>query len=250
MRDRGDAGESGRQQPQVRQRDLAPERPQPGVQVRDLGVGQHLGELADEPLGRHPQELVGALLAGPRPDDLIERRVLLEHLDELGDALVRVRHVGVGPHHDLAAGLLGADAADGARAAVAVEVHDLQMREAGRGLVQAGERLVGGRVIVGQELVGVAAGIHGRADPRHLGRDVVLLVVAGQDDRDVRAVCGWTERSQRAEATTVCAVCSGSAVERGGHGVGSDIQTLTVSGTVCSGRGREGVLVLGAAQRS
>ena len=36
------------------------------------------GELADEPLGGHAEHLVGALLGGPRPDDLVDRLVLLQ----------------------------------------------------------------------------------------------------------------------------------------------------------------------------
>ena len=173
-------------------------------------------------------------------------RVFLEHLDELGDALVRVGHVGVGPHDDLAPGLLGADAADRAGAAVAVEVHDLQMREPGCGLVQAVEGLVGGGVVEGEELVVVSAGVHGRADPRHLGGDVVLLVVAGQDDRDIRSRGG--RNAHRGRGYYLGGGGGGGTAAGDGHGGGSDIQTFMVSGQVRSGA-VQGVPVLGAAQR-
>jgi hypothetical protein len=128
---------------------------------------------------------VRAFLGGPRAHHLIQGRVLLEHLHQLGDALVRIGHVGVGPHDHLAPGPLGGDPADGARAAVALEMHHLQVRETRGGLVQPQEGLVGGGVVVGDQLVGVAAGVHRLADPLHLRHDVVLLVVAGQDDRDI-----------------------------------------------------------------
>jgi len=110
--DRGDAGEPGGQQPQVGQRDLAAERAQPGVQVGDLVVGQPLGEFADEPLGRDAQQFVAAFLAGPGADDLGGVGVVLQHRDQFGDPLVGVGHVGVGPDHDLAPGVLGADPPD------------------------------------------------------------------------------------------------------------------------------------------
>ena len=183
--DRGDAGEAGGQQPQVGQRHLAPEGPQARVQVGDLRPGQPLGELPDEPLGRHPEQLVGALLAGPRADDLVDRRVLLQDLDQLGNPLVGVGHVGVGPHDDLAPGPLGADPAHGARAAVAVEVDHFHLREARRGLVQPGQRVVGGSVVHAHQLVGVAAGLHRRGDALNLRDHVPFLVEARQDDRDV-----------------------------------------------------------------
>ena len=183
--DRGDAGEAGGQQPQVGQRHLAPEGPQARVQVGDLRPGEPLGELPDEPLGGHPEHLVRALLAGARADDLVDRLVLLKDLDQLGNPLVRVRHVGVGPHDDLALGPLGADPAHRARAAVAVEVHDLHLRETGRGLVELGQRAVGRRVVDAHQLVGVAARVHRRRDALDLGDHVPFLVVARQDDRDV-----------------------------------------------------------------
>jgi hypothetical protein len=69
-------------------------------------------------------------------------------------------------------------------------MHDLQIREPGCGLVEPGERLVGGGVVVGNQLIGVPAGIHGLTDPRHLGGDVTLLVVAREDDRDIRSALG------------------------------------------------------------
>src|SRR5690606_7304934 len=70
-------------------------------------------------------------------------------------------------------------------AAVVLERDDPHVREAGRRLLQPGEGPVGGAVVDGQQLVGLAAGVHRLADALDLVDDVVLLVVAGQDDRDV-----------------------------------------------------------------
>ena len=86
-----------------------------------LLAGQPFGELADDPLRRHPEDLVRALLAGSGADYLIDIGVVDEVAHELGNALVRVGHVGVGPHDDLATGVAGADPADGARTTVAAE---------------------------------------------------------------------------------------------------------------------------------
>ena len=44
-------------------------------------------------------------------DDLVIGRVVEEVADQFGDPLVLIGHVGVGPHDDLAADLLGADPA-------------------------------------------------------------------------------------------------------------------------------------------
>jgi len=55
------------------------------------------------PLGRHPEKLVRALLRGPSADDLVNTGVVVQVGDELGDPLVRVGHVGIGPHHRVAA---------------------------------------------------------------------------------------------------------------------------------------------------
>jgi hypothetical protein len=194
------------------------------------------------------------LLGGAGADDLVEGGVFLEEGDEFGDPLVGVGHVGVGPDHDVAAGLLGADPADGPRSAVAVEVGDLQVRELGGGLVQAGQGAVGGGVVEGQELVGVSAAVHGLADPGYLGDDVVLLVVAGQDDRDIRMLRGRNAHGRRdyyrlrgSGATAVhqdnhIACRDGHALSSApravspvGHGDGSDIQTLSASGQVLTG---------------
>ena len=62
---------------------------------------------------------------------------------------------------------------------------DPHVREAGRRLLQPGEGPVGRAVVDGQQLVGLAAGVHRLADALDLVDHVVLLVVAGQDDRDV-----------------------------------------------------------------
>jgi hypothetical protein len=128
---------------------------------------------------------VGALLAGARADDLVVRRVV-EHRDQLGDALVRIGQVGVGPDHDLAAGLVGADAPGRARPAVAPEGHQPHVREARQGLLEHGQRRVGGGVVDGEQLVAVAAGVHRGGDALDLVQHVVLLVVAGQHDRDLQ----------------------------------------------------------------
>jgi hypothetical protein len=194
-RDRRDAGEAGREQPQVGQRHLTPERPQAGVEVGDLGVAEELRDLADQPLRRHPQELVGPLLRRPGAHDLVDRRVLLEDAYEVGDPLVGVAHVGVGPDDDLAARLLGADPPRRARAAVTVERQQPHPRIVGLGRAQHLERVVGGRVVDDEQLVAVVAGVHCRRDPLDLGEDVLLLVVAGQDDCHLHAalVVWWDD---------------------------------------------------------
>ena len=95
-------------------------------------------------------------------------------------------------------GPLGADPAHRARPAVAVEVDDFHLRETGRGLVQLGQRVVGGRVVDAHQLVGVAAGVHRRRDPLDLGDHVPFLVVARQDDRHIgRGLCSSRARSLR-----------------------------------------------------
>ena len=184
-RDRRDAAEAGGEQAQVGQRDVAPEGPQTGVEVGDLRRGQPLGDLADDPLGRHPEELVGALLGGAGAHDLVDAEVVVEVLDELRDPLVRVRHVGVGPDDDPPVGLARADPPRGAGAAVGAERHEPHVRARRQRGLEDLERVVGRLVVDDEELVGVPAGVHGGGDPVDLLHHVVLLVVAGQDDRHV-----------------------------------------------------------------
>ena len=129
---------------------------------------------------------MGALLAGAGADDLVVRRVVEQHRDQLGDPLVRVGHVGVGPHDDLAAGLEGADPPGRAGTAVAPERHDPHRREPVPRVEQQGERVVGRGVVDGEQLVGQAAVVHRRADPLDLGDDVLALVEARQHDRHQR----------------------------------------------------------------
>src|SRR6266852_966227 len=107
------------------------------------------------------------------------------------------------------------------------------MREPGRGLVQASEGVVGGRVIERQELVVVLALIHDRADPLHLGRDMILLVVARQDDRDIGVLRG--RNAHRRRGYYRFRRFSDHGLEGYRHGDGSDIQTFTLKGRVCSG---------------
>src|SRR5262249_4210393 len=147
--------------------------------------------------------------------------------------LVRVGHVGVGPHDDLAPGPLGADPADGAGSAVAVEVHDLQVRVVGRDLVQAGQGLIRGGVVERQQFVAGPAAVHGRADLCYLVDDVVLLVIARQDDRDIR-IARW--RNAHGGRGYYCLRRLGAGpAGREGYYAGSDIQTSTLNGRVCVG---------------
>jgi hypothetical protein len=109
-----------------------------------------------------------------------------QHGDEFGYPLVRVGQVGVGPDHDLAPGLLGADPAHGARAAVAREVDHPQVREIRLRAAQPGQRLVGRAVVDGEQLVADPALVHGGADPLDFEQHVLFLVEAGQHDGGVR----------------------------------------------------------------
>ena len=151
---------------------------------------QRAGDLADDPLRRHPGPLVGAFLGGAGADDLIDIRVVIQIADEFRDALVGIGHVGVGPDDDLTARLGGADPPGRARAAVAPEGHQPHRREVARGLAQHGERGVRRLVVDDEQLVGVAAGDHRGVDALELFEHVVLLVVAGQHDGDVGGVGG------------------------------------------------------------
>ena len=114
-RQRRHAREAGRQVVHVLHRDVAAERPQPGVEVLDVGLGEVAGQLADEPLGRHPEEALRALLGAAGADDVV---VAVHLLDEHRDLVVGVRHVDVGPHDDPPAGRRRAGAPGRAGAAV------------------------------------------------------------------------------------------------------------------------------------
>ena len=149
-------------------------------------VGELLGQLADEPLGRDPDCLVRARLAGARPDDLVDRRIGVQHGDELGNAIVRVGHVGVGPDDDLTLGLLRPDPAHRPGAAVAREVHDPHPREVRFRGPEPFQRGVGRGVVHGDQLVRQPAGVHDPADALDLAQDVILLVEAREHDRHVR----------------------------------------------------------------
>ena len=96
----GDAREAGREVAEVLARDIGAECAESGVEVGDLRLGEEARELADEPLGRHPQALHRAFFSGTRADDLV---VAVELFHEARDRVVRVRHVDVGPHGDAAA---------------------------------------------------------------------------------------------------------------------------------------------------
>jgi hypothetical protein len=133
---------------------------------------------------------VGALLGGARTDHLVVAGVLGQDPHQFRDPLVRVGHVRVGPHHDLAGGLLGAEAPCGAGAAVPPERGDLERGILVGDPLDALERGIGRRVVDHEQLVAEPARVHRRADPLDLEHDVILLVVAGQDDRDVRGRLG------------------------------------------------------------
>ena len=107
---------------------------------------------------------MGALLAGPGPDYLVHRGVLLEHLDQFGDPLVGIGHVGVGPDHDLALCPLCPDAPDDAGPAVARQRDHLHVRVVRGGRLQLAEGLVGGAVVDGEQLIAVVAIVHRLGD--------------------------------------------------------------------------------------
>ena len=69
-----------------------------------------------------------ALLAGSGTNDLIDVGMVDEVLDELGNPLVRIRHIGVGPDHDATPGLRGAYPPSGARPTIATERHQAHVR--------------------------------------------------------------------------------------------------------------------------
>src|SRR5690606_39206638 len=56
----------------------------------------------------------------------------------------------------------------------------------GAGVVRPARRVTGRQVVHRRQCVAVSAAVHGRTDPRDLVEHVILLVVTGQDDRDVR----------------------------------------------------------------
>jgi hypothetical protein len=115
--------------------------------VGDLLVDQPFGDLPDHPLRGHAKQLVRALLGGARADDLVDARILLEDPHHLGNALVRVAHVGVGPHDDVATRYLRADTAYGAGAAIALERLEAHVRVVSLRLRQHFQGVVGRRVV-------------------------------------------------------------------------------------------------------
>ncbi len=165
----------------VLHRHIAPERAQPGVEVGDVGVGEVAGELADEPLGRDPEEAQGAFLGAPRPDDVV---VAVELFDHHRDLVVRVRHVDVGPHDDPSPSRRGARAPRRSRAAVvgvADEVDPVDRRQVDLGAVV-------GTVIDDDDLERVRRGGQRVADAVDLGAQVPAFVVDRQHHADVELI--------------------------------------------------------------
>ena len=87
---------------------VATEGAQAGVEVGDVGVSEVARQASDEPLRRHAEDPLRALLAAARADHLIAP-VELGH--EARDQIVRICHVDVGPHHDAPPSGRGAGAA-------------------------------------------------------------------------------------------------------------------------------------------
>src|SRR5699024_775788 len=143
-----------------------------------------LGDLPDRPFGGYPQCLVASFLLCACTHDLVGLRIVLEHRDELGDALVGVTHVRVGPHHELTACAPGADTAYGARTPVVPEGDHLHVWIEPLDVSETFQGGVGGGVVHGEQFVPVTGAGHRRADPLDLVDDVLLLVVAGQHDTD------------------------------------------------------------------
>src|SRR5699024_7137933 len=171
--DRGDARKTGWQQAQVGKRHITAEHPQSRVEVGDTGVGEFLGDLPDRPFGGYPQCLVASFLLCACTHDLVGLRIVLEHRDELGDALVGVTHVRVGPHHELTACAPGADTAYGARTPVVPEGDHLHVWIEPLDVSETFQGGVGGGVVHGEQFVPVTGAGHRRADPLDLVDDVL-----------------------------------------------------------------------------
>ncbi len=122
--------------------------------------------------------LCGALLRAAGADDLV---VALERLHELGDALVGVGHVDVGPHDHVADGGTRPGPSRPARTGVALVLDQPDAVERPEHLTGA----VGGAVVDADELVGVRRSVERLLDTHDLLLDVPDLVVGRQDDRDV-----------------------------------------------------------------
>ena len=119
--DGGDAAESRRQLAHVLEGHVAAESTHARVEVGNRRLHQVGGQLADRQLGRDPEDLVGALLGGASPDDLV---VALHLSDQVRDEVVGIRHVHVGPDHDPTASCSGAELASRSRAPVGEELDE------------------------------------------------------------------------------------------------------------------------------
>src|SRR5438067_13804319 len=77
--------------------DVGAEHPQSRVEIRYRLFDEIARQPPDEPLRRDARDLVRALLGAPSADDLV---VTVELFDQLRDAVVRIREIGIGPRDD------------------------------------------------------------------------------------------------------------------------------------------------------
>src|SRR6185369_3054982 len=134
---------------------------------------------SDQVLGRHPEDLVRALLTGPGTHHLVDVRMVDEVLDELRYPLVRIGHVGVGPHDYPAPGLGGTDPPGRPRSTVTTERHQAHVWVVRQLLAQHGEGVIGRLVIDDEQFVAEIACVQCLRDALELVANVILFVVAG-----------------------------------------------------------------------
>jgi hypothetical protein len=159
--------------------DGLPEDAQSGVHVRDVLPRDPGGPAPQEPLGDLADERVGHVLGGAGAHDHVGA-LAGGDADELRDALVGVRAVGVGDDDELARRAPDPGLEGGAVAAVAPVGHDAQPRVLRRGLLEDLSRAVRRAVVDDEKLEGLRVA-ELLAQVRHGLEDRALLVVAGHD---------------------------------------------------------------------
>ena len=148
------------------------------------------GQLADEPLRRHPEELDRSFLGAPSSDHLV---IAVHRLDESRDLVVRVGHVGVGPDDDAAD--CGGRPGAASRAGTTVDRMADQPDVLDRG--QLDLRAVVRTVVHNDDLVRVGGRVEGGADAVDLGAEMALLVVDRQHDAHVACIgCSWRDHDR------------------------------------------------------
>lgn len=159
--------------------DVASKRAITGVEVGDPGAGEVLRQPPDQPLGRRAKHLVSALLGGSSAHDLVGAFKLA---NQLGDPVVGVGHVGIGPNDDGAPGRLRSHPARTARALVDPLANQPDA-VAGHQVV---DRAVSGCVIDNDDLPRVPARLQARSNSSEFGVKMAGLVVDGEYDGDIQ----------------------------------------------------------------